>query len=105
MYWKEPLLDPPKPLSVVFVAFSMHSSCNVWSLCNRWINEELLKEELTGTRGISRRTVHKWMQKLGFRWSRHHKCMYVDGRNRPDIVTNRWSFVALLKCLRQKMSM
>ena len=74
-------------------------------LCNRWINEDLLKEEIAGKRGISRRTVHKWMQKLGFRWSRHHKCVYVERHNRPDIVTSRRSFVALLESLRQKMSM
>ncbi|CAN0110906.1 unnamed protein product, partial [Ectocarpus sp. 6 AP-2014] len=55
----------------------------------KWINEDLLKEELAGTRGISRRTVHKWMRTLGFRWSRHHKCVYVDGHNRPDVVANR----------------
>ncbi|CAN0452391.1 unnamed protein product [Pylaiella littoralis] len=71
----------------------------------KWINEDLLKEELAGTRGISRRTVHKWMQKLGFRWSRHHKCVYVDGHNRPDVVTDRRSFVELLKRLHQNMSM
>ncbi|CAN0446523.1 unnamed protein product [Pylaiella littoralis] len=70
----------------------------------KWINEDLLKEELAGTRGISRRTVHKWMQKLGFRWSRHHKCVYVDGHNRPDVVTDRRSFVELLKRLHQNMS-
>eukprot|EP00904_Undaria_pinnatifida_P004859 jgi/Undpi1/1502/HiC_scaffold_11.g04892.m1 len=70
----------------------------------RWINEDLLKEEIAGKRGISRRTVHKWMQKLGFRWSRHHKCVYVERHNRPDIVTSRRSFVALLESLRQKMS-
>eukprot|EP00903_Cladosiphon_okamuranus_P005985 g5907.t1 len=70
----------------------------------RWINEELLEEELAGAKGISRRTVHKWMLKLGFRWSRHHKCVYVDGHNRPDIVTDRRSFVALLERLRHKTS-
>ncbi|CAN0333675.1 unnamed protein product, partial [Ectocarpus sp. 4 AP-2014] len=64
-----------------------------------------LKEELAGTRGISRRTVHKWMRTLGFRWSRHHKCVYVDGHNRPDVVANRGSFVACLLAQRQKMSM
>ncbi|CAB1114169.1 unnamed protein product [Ectocarpus sp. CCAP 1310/34] len=62
----------------------------------KWINEELLKDELAGTKGVSRRTVHKWMQKLGFRWSRHHKCVYVDGHNRPDIVNDRRGFVAYL---------
>ncbi|CAN0491982.1 unnamed protein product [Ectocarpus sp. 12 AP-2014] len=58
----------------------------------KWINEDLLKEELAGSRGVSRRTVHKWMWTLGFRWSRHHKCVYVDGHNRPDVVANRGSF-------------
>ena len=73
--------------------------------CNRFINEDLLKEELAGTRGISRRTAHNWMQKLGFRWSRHHKCVYVDGHNRPDIVTDRRGFVAWLLARRDEMSM
>ncbi|CBJ32881.1 conserved unknown protein [Ectocarpus siliculosus] len=55
----------------------------------KWINDDLLKEELAGTRGFSRRTVHKWMQKLDFRWSRHRKWVDVDGHNRPDVVTPR----------------
>eukprot|EP00752_Nemacystus_decipiens_P014964 g13323.t1 len=70
----------------------------------KWVNEVLLKEELAGTRGISRRTAHKWMARLGFRWSTHKKCVYVDGHNRPDVVRDRRVFVKLLLALRNKMS-
>eukprot|EP00903_Cladosiphon_okamuranus_P014705 g13627.t1 len=70
----------------------------------KWINEELLKDELGGTKRVSRRTVHKWMHKLGFRWSRHHKCVYVDGHNRPHIANNRRGFVGYLLGRRKEMS-
>lgn len=76
-----------------------------FKLRHRWINDELLKKELAGSKGISRRTAHKWMEKLGFRWSRHQKCVYVDGHNRPDVVIARRKYVKTLLALRKKTSL
>ncbi|CAM9931510.1 unnamed protein product, partial [Sphacelaria rigidula] len=50
------------------------------------VNTALLKIEVAGGRGISRSTEHSWVGVLGFRWSRHGKCVYVDGQNRPDVL-------------------
>lgn len=74
-------------------------------LLNRWINEHLLKEQFGSSKGISRRTAHNWMQQLGFKWSRHQKCVYVDGHNRPDVLEARAEFVAKMLVLRKRMSM
>ncbi|CAN0461314.1 unnamed protein product, partial [Scytosiphon promiscuus] len=52
----------------------------------KWINQDLLKEEFGSSTGISRRTAHNWMQEIGFKWSMHQKCVYVDGHNRPDVL-------------------
>lgn len=65
----------------------------------------LLKEEFAGGRGISRSTAHDWIAKLGFRWSRHGKCVYVDGHNRPDVVEARKEYVEKMVIMRRSMAM
>lgn len=73
-------------------------------MIDRWVNEKILKEELSGSKGISRRTAHNWMQELGFKRSRHQKCVYVDGHDRPDVLEARAEYVVKMQDLRKRMS-
>ncbi|KAH8927610.1 hypothetical protein BT69DRAFT_1213772, partial [Atractiella rhizophila] len=38
------------------------------------------------SKGISKRTVRRWLKKEGFKWTRHKKGLYYDGHERPDVV-------------------
>ncbi|CAB1115994.1 unnamed protein product [Ectocarpus sp. CCAP 1310/34] len=70
----------------------------------RWVNTVLLKEVFSGGGGISRTTAHSWICRLGFRWKKSGKCVYVDGHNRPDVEA-RPEYVAKMLILRKMMSM
>lgn len=74
-------------------------------LQKRWVNTVLLKELFSGGGGISRTTAHSWIYRLGFRWKKSGKCVYVDGHNRPDVVEARREYVAKMLILRKMMSM
>ncbi|KAI0354345.1 hypothetical protein OH77DRAFT_1387414, partial [Trametes cingulata] len=41
------------------------------------------------TRGISMRTARRWLHQEGFRYTMHHKGLYFDGHDRPDVVAYR----------------
>ncbi|CAN0213321.1 unnamed protein product, partial [Hapterophycus canaliculatus] len=71
----------------------------------KWVNTELLKEEFGGGSGTSRSTAHVWIGRLGFRWRRHGKCVYVDGHNRPDVEEARKEYVKMMFILRRSMAM
>lgn len=38
---------------------------------------------------IALSTAHNWLEKLGFRWVRNHRGLYVDGHERDDVVKYR----------------
>lgn len=99
--------DVGRPITVASVDCRSYCLSTPPSCCipNRWINEDLLKEEFGSSKGISRRTAHNWMQELGFKWSMHQKCVYVDGHNRPDVLEARAGYVADMLAFRERMSM
>lgn len=39
--------------------------------------------------GISLRTARRWLHRQGFRYTEHHKALYFDGHERPDVVQYR----------------
>jgi predicted secreted protein len=71
----------------------------------QWINGILLRDYLEGDRGVSYTTVYRWMGKLGFRWRRNSKTVYVDGHERPDVKKARQVFTAQMAEMRKKMVM
>ena len=38
---------------------------------------------------VSLATAKRWMHELGYRWQRNHRGQYVDGHERPDVVSYR----------------
>lgn len=90
--------------------YVLPSSPSFYSLCplllyNRWVNTDLLQKEFADGEGISRSTAHHWIARLGFRWSRHGKCVYVDGHNRPDVLEARKEYTAQMFILPRTMAM
>lgn len=53
---------------------------------------------------ISTRTARRWMHTMGFRFQRYQKGVYIDGHERPDVVTYREKFLQEVANLDHLMS-
>ncbi|THG92559.1 hypothetical protein EW026_g8379 [Hermanssonia centrifuga] len=54
-----------------------------------YLDQADVKERYGLEKTVSLATAKRWMNRLGYRWSRTHKGQYVDGHEREDVVNYR----------------
>ncbi|CAG8801838.1 14019_t:CDS:2, partial [Gigaspora rosea] len=58
-----------------------------------YVENQVLPQLNGAVKRISIRTIRRWMHKLGFRYKRYQKGVYIDGHERLDVVAYRQTFL------------
>ena len=70
-------------------------------IITKYVNEKLLNDRVMERGNYSKEFVRLRMRKLGYKWGKHSKGMYVDGHEREDVVQDRENFVNEMNLIRK----